>query len=63
MNAGLGVPSSSIQPRSSISCLGRWRCSGVMMPPGCTALASTPSSAQRCVTPTAKSEFAVFDWP
>jgi hypothetical protein len=40
-----------------------WRCSSVAMPPGIRALAVMPSFAQRRVASTAKSTFAVFDWP
>ena len=39
---GSALPCSSIQPRATISSRGRCRCSGVMMPPGCTANARTP---------------------
>ncbi len=34
-----------------------------MIPPGISALATIPSSAQRRVASTASSTLAVFDWP
>ncbi len=46
LNSALGgLPSSSIQPQRDHLLLGRWRCSGVRIPPGCTANARTPASA------------------
>ena len=41
----------------------RWRCSGVAIPPGISALAMMPSAAQRRVASTANSTLAVLDWP